>query len=288
MVNWRKQADTTVDPAAATIGVVSDLHLGWGDDEQPLGFLPALLADKAAQTDVDLMVLNGDMINGQRQHYDLLEQELLNKLPLDIFYLTGNKESEGPGCLDRYRQLSQRDIDQIVWLRGIRLVFLGLPQPEHEMDISSDRLQWLQDELDSRQATTIIFHHMPVADSTFNSWDMVGRFPNEYPFNLRVSNSTEIYELLRQHDEIKLWVSGHTHPDHRGFDRVGHGATAVRDGCLHLACANLGSRDASPEGRYLFVEPHRILVRTRNFQQQAWDGQLNFEILGPTTLGRNG
>lgn len=268
------------------IAIISDLHLGW-DGPQALGHLPAFLADWEAGPAADLLVLNGDVNGLGLESYPLVESELLARLSGRVVYLSGNVEARTDETLARYYEISARPLDSVVWLRGVRLVFLGVCVYDHEIPIEPARLNWLEAELDEHRATTLIFHHVPLADTVYNSGDHDRLFPTYYPFNTRVPNSKPIKQLLARHPEVLLWMSGHNHAKHRGVDRLGYSAIRREGACLHVAVANLGYKDSSAEGRCVYVEPNRLLVRTRNFQRREWVDDLAFEYPVTTTLTRS-
>jgi hypothetical protein len=217
--------------------------------------------------------------------YPLVE-ELFTKIHSVSCYLSGNTEARTPETLERYNQLAKRPLDEVIWQKGIRLLFLGVSEYGHEIPIAESRVRWLDEQLSDRLATTIIFHHLPLADTVYNSGDLVKLFPGSYPFNTRVphDDSQAIRDVLRRHPEVKLWVSGHTHPHHRAVDRLGNATTHREADCLHLAVTNLGYKKPTPEGRVIVVEPDRILVRTRNFETHQWVNALSYECPGTTTL----
>lgn len=266
------------------LAVISDLHLGWSSENRDTGFMRECLTDLETMPDIDLLVLNGDINGRELDTYTRVQGELLANLKCHSYYLSGNVEARTPETLQRYFEISKRPLDGILFLRGIRMVFLGVPVYGHEIPIEPARVDRFGRSLDEENATTLVFHHLPLADTVFNSGDYLAKFPGYYPFNTRVPDSTPIMEILRRHPEVKLWVSGHNHPKHDGVDRMGYGTTRPEGECLHLAVCNLGYKEPSPEGRFIFVEDDRILVRTRNFLRREWIEEQTYEIPGKTGL----
>ena len=285
---WRAKPNRESPSGSLQIGVVSDLHLGADGAAGPLGYSELFLNDTVMQQDLDLLVLNGDLIGKGMESYSLVE-ELLTRIHSVSYYLTGNTEARTDATLQHYFKISKRPLDDVVWLKGIRLVFMGVPEYGHEIPIAKSRIDWLGDQLSTKPATTIVFHHLPLADTVYNSGDLMTLFPGEYPFNTRVpaEDSQAIRGVLREHPEVKLWVSGHTHPNHRAVDRLGNATTHREAGCLHLAVTNLGYKKPMPEGRLIVVERERILIRTRSFKTHQWVDELSFESPGTTTLSRS-
>ncbi len=279
---WRAKPEQNSPEGSLTLGVISDLHLG-ADGTQ--GYSELFLRDSVMQQDLDLLVLNGDLIGKGMESFPLVEQ-FLTKIHSVSYYLSGNTEARTEETLKRYHEVSNRPLDDVVWLKGIRLIFLGVAEYGHEIPIVQDRVDWLEEQLSDKTATTIVFHHLPLADTVYNSGDLISLFPGEYPFNTRVpaSDSSAIRDLLRRHPEVKLWVSGHTHPDHRAVDRLGNATTHREADCLHLAVTNLGYKNPTPQGRLIVVERERILIRTRSFKTNQWVNELSYECPGATTL----
>ncbi|MEO1979649.1 MAG: metallophosphoesterase, partial [Fuerstiella sp.] len=261
---WRAKPNLNSPPGCLRLGVISDLHLGADGTAGPLGHSELFLQDDVMQQNLDLLVLNGDLTGNGIEGYPLVE-ELFAKIHPVSYYLSGNTEARTAETLARYHQIAQRPLDSVVVQQGIRLVFLGVAEYGHEIPIAASRIRWLEEQLSDHQRTTIVFHHLPLADTVYNSGDLVTLFPGAYPFNTRVpaDDSQAVREVLRRHPEVKLWVSGHTHPDHRAVDRLGNATTHREIGCLRLAVTNLGYRKPTPEGRLIVVEPGRILIRTR-------------------------
>jgi 3',5'-cyclic AMP phosphodiesterase CpdA len=282
---WRARPSLDSPPGSLTLGVISDLHLGADGTAGPLGHSQLFLQDKVMQQDLDLLVLNGDLIGKGTESY-LLVEELFAKIHSVSYYLSGNTEARTAETLERYYQISGRPLDSVVWQKGIRMVFLGVGEYGHEIPIAESRVRWLDEQLSETVATTIVFHHLPLADTVYNSADLMTLFPGAYPFNTRVpaDDSEAIREVLRRHPEVKLWVSGHTHPDHRAVDRLGNATTYREAGCLHLAVTNLGYKKPTPEGRLIVVQRDRILIRTRCFETHQWIDVLSYECPGATTL----
>ena len=61
-------------------------------------------------------------------------------------------------------------------------------------------------------------------------------------------------------------------------------ATTIVFHHLPLAVTNLGYKKPTPEGRVIFVERERILIRTRCFEPHQWVDELRYECPGNTTL----
>ncbi len=269
------------------IGVVSDLHLGWAGEGRETGFHREFLNDLASIPNLDLLVLNGGVSGRGEETFPLVRKELLEKLTVPSYYLAGAAEARTPESLQGYFAISGRPLDGVLFLRGIRMVFLGVPVFGREIPIEAARVGRLARALDEEKATTIIFHPLPLADTVCHSGDYLGRLPGEQPFNTRVPDSEPIKEMLAGHPEVKLWVSGHTRAKHTSVDRFGRGTLRPEGECLHVSVCNLGHRNASAEGRFIFVEGDRLLVRTRNFLRREWVEELTVELPGQTTLEIN-
>ncbi len=266
------------------LAVVADLHLGWAGADRETGFHREFLHDIASMPDIDLLVLNGGVNGRDLDTYPIVRSELLEKLKSPSYYLSGAAEARTPETLSRYFEISGRPLDAVLFLRGIRLVLLGTPVYGREIPIEPARIDRLSRALAEEKATTIIFHPLPLADTVCHSGDYLGRFPGDQPFNTRVPDSEPIKEVLQRNPDVKLWVSAHTRAKHTTVDRFGYGATRPVGDCLHVSVGNLGHRNPTPEGRFIFAEKDRILVRTRNFLRREWVEELSFEIPGRTTL----
>ncbi|GEM_PF-2656754 len=269
---------------ALQLAVVADLHLGWAGAGRETGFHREFLHDLTTIPGVDLLVLNGGVNGRGLATYPLVQSELLEKLPCPNYYLAGAAEARTPETLQRYFELSGRPLDAVVFLRGIRMVFLGVAAHGREIPIEAARVDRLARALAEDKATTIIFHPLPLSDTVCHSGDYLGRVPGEQPFNTRVPDSEPIKQILDRNPDVKLWVSAHTRAKHSSVDRFGQGATRPAGDRLHVSVCNLGHRNPSPEGRFIFVEKERLLVRTRNFLRREWVEELSFEIPGSTTL----
>ncbi len=266
------------------LAVVADLHLGWAGKDRETGFHREFLHDIGTMPDIDLLVLNGGVNGRELDTYPNVQSELLERLKCPSYYLSGAAEARTPETLSRYFEISGRPLDAVLFLRGIRLVLLGTPVYGREIPIEPARIDRLSRALAEERATTVIFHPLPLSDTVCHSGDYLGELPGEQPFNTRVPDSEPIKEILHRNPDVRLWISAHTRSKHTTVDRFGYGATRPIDGRLHASVCNLGHRDPSPEGRFIFVEQDRILVRTRNCLRREWVEDLTFEIPGRTTL----
>lgn len=264
--------------------VVSDLHMGWAGVGRETGFHREFLHDLASMPDVDLLILNGGINGRELDTFPLVQTELIAKLKCHSYYVSGASEARTPETLQKYFEISGRPLDGVLFLRGIRMVFLGTATFGREIPIEPARVERLSRALAEDSATTIIFHPLPLADSVCHSWDHLGKTPGEQPFNTRVPDAQPIRDVLKRHPEAKLWVSGHTRTAHAEVDRFGNGTTRLEGECLHLSVCNLGNKSPSPEGRFIFVEKDRVLVRTRNFLRREWIEEQTFELPGKTTF----
>jgi len=270
--------------ASLKLCVVSDLHLGWAGVGRETGFHREFLHDLSSMPDVDLLVLNGGINGRGLETYPLVQDELIAKLKCHSYYVSGASEAQTPETLQKYFEISGRPLDGVLFLRGIRMVFLGTSTFGHEVPIEPARVERLSRALAEDSSTTIIFHPLPLADSVCHSWDYLGRTPGEQPFNTRVPDAQPIRDILQGHPEVKLWVSGHTRAKHSEVDRFGNGTTRLEEQCLHVSVCNLGNKSPSPEGRFILVEQDRVIVRTRNFLRREWIEEQTYELPGKTTL----
>jgi hypothetical protein len=153
------------------------------------------------------------------------------------------------------------------------LVFLSTDRTDALAGISTVQLAWLRGTLEAhRQKPTIIFFHAPLA-GTLRSYN---GYANSFHF---VAQPTvAIHDLLREHRQAFLWVSGHMHttPLEESF------ASPVNlyDGRVqNIHVPDMNRRQIWTVS--LFLHPDRVVVRTYDHKAVAWVKELDRTVPAP-------
>lgn len=229
----------------------------------------------------DFLVVLGDLVQNNPQFYDDYETIILKKAKRPVFSVAGNADLN---CgLDEYQRRTGMPLWFAIQRRGIRFIFLSVAKvtgsTTHICCLGDEQLEWLQAELaKDKNATTIIFFHAPVFETTWHSED---RESLPAPGSMYLQESKQMRELFSQYPNIKVYAHGHLHHTYGVKDEHGRGEYCLEGGVLHVSVgATAGNRGSS----VLVVEKERIILRVRDHGRSAWKDQFEYIIEGETTL----
>jgi 3',5'-cyclic-AMP phosphodiesterase len=156
---------------------------------------------------------------------------------------------------------------------GYLLLFLSTDHESFVVGMSETQLDWLRNQLARHRDTpTIIFFHGPLGGT-------------QYPFRHYINRPNAIAQpaetidgLIRANPQIFLWVSGHTHtpPSEESFNSP----INVYAGQV----TNIHNTDMKRETIWtnsLFLYPDKVVVRTYNHRQGAWQPELERTMMRP-------
>ncbi len=205
---------------------LSDIHIGLVGNHhevlagQATNFLANVVADLSHLTDLDFVLISGDISDSA--HPDELAQfeKIIQTLPCPCYIVPGNHDRH-PNGLTRYQfaqrfnpQIDQRPIDgqaqasywSIAVHPDVQLIGLDSMRDENWGGIIDlTQMAWLKDELATHADKLIMLmvHH------PFHSLAPVDYYT---PYQFFVcDNSSEVLALLDQHPQVKVVLTGHHH-----------------------------------------------------------------------------
>ncbi|NJN99655.1 MAG: hypothetical protein HC875_38920 [Anaerolineales bacterium] len=227
---------------------ISDIHISsFGDYEEILSgraasFLATVIADLNQQTDLDFVLLTGDLFNTPEAPNVTMFQQVIQTLHKPYYIIPGNHDrrnadqNEGLTRHDFARlfnpQVKARPVDPAAqngyWSVTVKpeVQLIGLDSIR-DADwggiIDSTQMEWLEQELLAHAAKLIVLavHHPfhPLAPVDFDPrWS-----------NFVCDNGPEVLALLDRYPQVKLVLTGHHHQTKA--DMLGQR--------LHLACPAL-------------------------------------------------
>lgn len=254
----------------------------------------AILETLNTWSNVDMVVAVGDICE-HRATYEEYQyvKTYFDKLHKPLFVINGNHDYIYDDVLNEEGKLQKAssDIQQAklqtfqrtfanpslyysMQKYGYFFLFLAADSPKHLTHISSKQLQWAQQELNShKNLPTIVFFHAPL-EKTLHNYRHFINTPNF------VAQPIEpIKEMLQQHPQLFLWVSGHTHtpPSEESF------ASSIN--LYEQRVTNLHNTDMNKETIWtnsLFFYPDKVIIKTFDHTQQTWLPKLQRTILLPT------
>lgn len=140
-------------------------------------------------------------------------------------------------------------------------------------------MRWLQNELDrDTTATTVIFSHAPIFETTFRSED---REDKPFPGSMYLYESAEMRKLFAAHSEIKVYASGHLHHRYGVQDEHGRGHYHKEGEVLHISVGATANNQGSV---VLYVGSDTITARIRDHAGRSWVDKYEYVYRTRTTL----
>ncbi|MDH6061131.1 phosphodiesterase [Chrysosporum bergii ANA360D] len=191
-----------------SIAHITDIHLFASEDEKMLliptreSFEAVVERLKALSSEIDILLLTGDLSgDGKPESYDHL-QSILNSLKIPVYCLPGNHDHTGimsdifnMGMVSR-RKSFQRG--------GWNFILLDSSQPGcvHGY-LNGKTLDWLNYELKmlGESPTLIALHHPPCAVNSL------------WLDSISLKNPQEFLTIIDRHPQVKLVLFGHIHQE---------------------------------------------------------------------------
>ncbi|MDF2627053.1 MAG: hypothetical protein K0R39_884 [Symbiobacteriaceae bacterium] len=286
-------SDGTPQPTAdrpVRVALLSDLHLQ--PEESGLAKTINVKFAKAAEDfrafAPDLWIANGDVADhGLTSEMEAFKRIMSKVTTLDrVMATTGNHEFydfsvSDEVLLNRWREAF--GVEQPYSSRvfgGVHFIMLAdeqwqtAPYNNDWCWITPAQLRWFEETLAShRDLDTIVFMHQPLNETVVGS---IGA----RPFG-GTNYAKEIYTLLEQNPQVKLWFSGHTHRkvDYEGQVVEKNGVTFMGLGStiylLGRSSEGRNVRDNNAcQSRFLEIYPDRVVIRARDHAAGRWLDEL--------------
>ena len=270
------------------LAAFGDLHLGFDPASWDLAL--AAVSD-CHELRPDALVFLGDVVDMCEKYWPLFARLLAQAPDVPRVVSRGNADFDagGDAAWDAHVGLPLR---QTLDVGPTRLVVLSGTSGAHELDMGEGAGAWVAERAaERRDAIAVVVSHAPVRNTTFWSCDnaedgclrdLLG--PGNPPYHLYPPRSDELRIALRDAPNVRLFLSGHVHNDHRMRCDHGLGSIAHVDGVTHAVTANLGGwADIGVprrEYRVIDVGATEIVLRVRDCLSHRWVPELEVRLPG--------
>lgn len=152
------------------------------------------------------------------------------------------------------------------------LIFLSANEPSNLAKLSDEERAWFENELKTHsKMPTIVFFHAPL-DNTLENYNHWANTPN-----FIAQPKEKIHELIRNHPQLFLWVSGHTHTSAK---EPSFAASINR----YEQVTNIHNSDMNKETIWtntLLLDENSVTIKTYNHQKNEWIPALERHIAVP-------
>ncbi|MDF2522686.1 MAG: phosphohydrolase [Clostridiales bacterium] len=248
-------------------------------------------------SDIDLMVMNGDIVDeGIPKYYTTVQNTLTrNKalLPKHLIKNIGNHEffdyskttvntkEESEVHVSRYLEFAgEEKVYHDDWIKGYHFISLGSEQTNTSdvanvtAFISQEQLNWLEEKLAEEYKSgkpIFVFLHQPINNiptSQQKGW-------------ISTKQNVEIFNILSKYPEVVLFSSHtHTYLVSNNMVYLRQPFTALYTGATHgpLKADEKGVRGYSQESQGVYVEiiDGKLTIRGRDFGKKAWVDEAEF------------
>jgi 3',5'-cyclic AMP phosphodiesterase CpdA len=203
------------------IALVPDIHLSFSqkDDwillKESSVIFQSVINDLNIRTDVDYTFFGGDLINNDdKKMSDIVYfTDVLNDFKRTFFVILGDREADTEEDYDKFDFTSEfrnngfLNYKQTYYQQDLKCGYtlIGLDttiKNKFEGELDKQQLDWLKEQLElSKDKKVIILMHHPAV--------VASDIPFKKDFLLK--NSTEFVDLIKNHPNVKLVLSGHLH-----------------------------------------------------------------------------
>jgi len=272
------------------IAVLGDPHLPGKRMENKASVLHTINQWK----DVDAVVAIGDLCSqtGTQEEYETLKS-YFSKLTHPLYPITGNHDFIYEDALDENGKLKHASIEiQEQKLQRFQQTF-GLPKLYYSIEkapylliflsadthhylsgLSDTQLLWFDNELKKNsEKPTIVFFHAPLNQTleSYKHWVNTPSF---------VAQPIEkIKSILKEHPQLFLWVSGHTHTP------ATEPSFASPVNLYEGQVTNIHNSDMNKETIWtnsLLLYVDKVVIKTYNHATQKWENSLERTLIKPT------
>lgn len=243
-------------------------------------------------SDVDSVVAMGDLCSqtGTQEEYEQV-QAYFFKLTKPLYAITGNHDFIYADTLDANGKLqhASREIQEAKLKRfqtlfnlpklyysvikeHYLLLFLSADASSHLAQLSSEQLEWFENELKTHPTMpTIVFFHAPL-DQTLENYNHWANTPN-----FIAQPKEKLHQIIIHNPQLFLWVSGHTHTSAKEPSF----ASAIN---RYEQVTNIHNSDMNKEtiwSNSLFLEENFVRIKTYDHHQNRWLNALERVIAKP-------
>src|SRR5688572_96145 len=188
--------------------VVSDTHLGRGDQEGPA----RQWAEAAKEIDAspgDLVLHLGDVVDGGRERQYAVYRDLRKSIRKPAYEVPGNHDPQ-----ELFEKHLRKPVELAFDHKGVRFLLLNNSRPDsHDGFLTARQLAWLGEQCagaSKKELFVMLAMHVPVHEN---------KHPDRGWYVRAKDGQTELYALLRRHkDRVLALLHGHFHNGVRGWE----------------------------------------------------------------------
>jgi Icc protein len=188
--------------------VVSDTHLGRGDQEGPA----RQWAQTAKEIDAsagDLVLHLGDVVDGGRERQYAVYKDIRKAIRKPVYEVPGNHDPQ-----ELFERHLRKPVELALDHKGVRFLLLNNSRPDsHDGFLTARQLDWLGEQCDGavkKNLFVILAVHVPAHENEHpdRGWYVKPR-----------DGQAGLYALLRRHkDRVLALLHGHFHNGVRGWE----------------------------------------------------------------------
>jgi Icc protein len=204
--SWIRAADRPI-PDFSFI-VVSDTHLGRGDEEAPARQWEKTAREIEASPG-DLVLHLGDVVDGGRERQYPVYKDIRKAIRKPIHEIPGNHDPQ-----ELFEKHLRKPVELSFDHKGVRFLLLNNSRPDsHDGFLSARQLAWLGEQCEAavkRDLFVLLAMHVPVHDNKHpdRGWHVKPK-----------DGQADLYALLKRHrDRVLALLHGHFHNGVRGWE----------------------------------------------------------------------
>lgn len=277
------------------VALLSDVHVQPEDSGLAKSINGKLLKaiDDLRSVQPDLWVTNGDIADhGVSSEFEAFKKIMGTVTKRDrLLVTTGNHEfydmeTTDDVSLNRFREAFgvQQPYSSSVF-GGVHFVMLADEQwklAPHHKDwcwITPEQLRWFERVLNEhKDKFTAVFMHQPLNETVVSS-----QGPNAFGGS---NAAKELYDLIKQHKQVRLWFSGHTHrrleqegqvvtKEHTTFVALG---STIYQGRVNPNGGGFNRDNDASQSRLMEIYPDKVIIRARDHTEGRWMDELELNI----------
>ncbi|SCW82170.1 Calcineurin-like phosphoesterase [Paenibacillus tianmuensis] len=283
----------SVKKPAVSFEVITDMHITSNKSHVHNKNIEDALKDMIAlNPDSDGLMITGDNTEGggEAEYAELgrIFNLFKNDLP-PTYFIQGNHDvrwgdwTKFSELFTKYTNMKSNYYD--VWIKGYHFIFLGTEKGLKDYSyLSETQLKWLDAKLsenESKDKPVFIFHHQPLKNTVAGAND--GYLKANYWYGVR--QDTELKKILTKHPQ-SIMFSGHTHWELGAKDTMYNAkyATMFNAGATSYLWTDANTSKDGSQGYFVEVYDDKVLVKGRDFRNDGWIGNAQFEVKLPAQI----
>ncbi|WP_379360510.1 MULTISPECIES: S-layer homology domain-containing protein [unclassified Paenibacillus] len=277
----------------AQFQVLSDMHVMGDPNHIHNKHLDDTLKDIAelAPDSDGIMTVGDNTENGYEEQYKELARifdKYKEQLP-ESYFVEGNHDVRWgdwdirSDLFEKYTNMTSKYYD--VWVKGYHFIFLGTEKGLKDYSyLSDEQLQWLEQKLAEDAAANkpvFVFHHQPLKNTVAGT--QVSKNPSFYWYGVR--QDRELKTILSKYPQA-IMFSGHTHWELGSMDTMYNSkyATMFNTAATSYLWTDGNASKVGNQGYFVEVYDDKVLVKGRDFMNDKWIANAQFEVSLPASI----